>query len=111
MWIEENLALASRRGKLRTLRWGISNAERAEYKKQLATLGLGLEERLSTKVKLLSGGQRQALTLLMATMNKPKLLLLDEHTAALDPKMCIRDRPITKVVSAASACVVGVVLV
>ena len=86
MWIEENLALANRRGKLRTLRWGISNAERAEYKKQLATLGLGLEERLSTKVKLLSGGQRQALTLLMATMNKPKLLLLDEHTAALDPK-------------------------
>ena len=86
MWIEENLALASRRGKLRTLRWGISNGERAEYKKQLATLGLGLEERLSTKVKLLSGGQRQALTLLMATMNKPKLLLLDEHTAALDPK-------------------------
>ena len=86
MWIEENLALANRRGKPRTLRWGISNAERAEYKKQLATLGLGLEERLSTKVKLLSGGQRQALTLLMATMNKPKLLLLDEHTAALDPK-------------------------
>ena len=86
MWIEENLALASRRGKLRTLRWGISNAERAEYKKQRATLGLGLEERLSTKVKLLSGGQRQALTLLMATLKKPKLLLLDEHTAALDPR-------------------------
>ncbi len=86
MWIEENLALAKRRGKPRTLRWGISSAERAEYKKQLETLGLGLEDRLSTKVKLLSGGQRQALTLLMATMNRPKLLLLDEHTAALDPK-------------------------
>ena len=79
MWIEENLALAKRRGKPRTLRWGISSAERAEYKKQLETLGLGLEDRLS-------GGQRQALTLLMATMNRPKLLLLDEHTAALDPK-------------------------
>ena len=86
MWIEENLALAHRRGKRRGLDWGISSAERAQYREQLARLGLGLEDRLSTKVKLLSGGQRQALTLLMATLQKPKLLLLDEHTAALDPK-------------------------
>ncbi len=86
MWIEENLALAHRRGKRRGLGWGISSAERAQYREQLARLGLGLEDRLSTKVKLLSGGQRQALTLLMATLQKPKLLLLDEHTAALDPK-------------------------
>ena len=86
MWIEENLALAQRRGKRRGLGWGISSAERAQYREQLARLGLGLEDRLSTKVKLLSGGQRQALTLLMATLQKPKLLLLDEHTAALDPK-------------------------
>ena len=86
MWIEENLALARRRGKRRGLGWGISSAERAQYREQLARLGLGLEDRLSTKVKLLSGGQRQALTLLMATLQKPKLLLLDEHTAALDPK-------------------------
>ena len=86
MWLEENLALAYRRGKKRGFRWGISNAERAMFRDLLAPLGLGLEDRLSTKVKLLSGGQRQALTLLMATMQKPKLLLLDEHTAALDPK-------------------------
>lgn len=86
MMIEENLALAARRGKRRSLKWGISNAEREEYKEQLKILGLGLEERLSAKVGLLSGGQRQALTLLMAAMEKPKLLLLDEHTAALDPK-------------------------
>ncbi len=86
MMIEENLALAARRGKRRGLKWGISNAEREEYKQQLKILGLGLEERLSAKVGLLSGGQRQALTLLMASMEKPKLLLLDEHTAALDPK-------------------------
>ena len=86
MWIEENLALAHRRGKRRGFGWGISSAERAQYREQLARLGLGLEDRLSTKVKLLSGGQRQALTLLMATLQKPKLLLLDEHTAALDPK-------------------------
>ena len=86
MGIEENLALAFRRGQRRTLRWGISNKERAQYKELLKTLGLGLEERLSAKVGLLSGGQRQALTLLMATLKKPKILLLDEHTAALDPK-------------------------
>ena len=86
MQIEENLALAARRGKIRTLRTGITKKERALYKEQLATLGLGLEERMTAKVGLLSGGQRQALTLLMATLQKPKLLLLDEHTAALDPK-------------------------
>ena len=86
MMIEENLALAARRGKKRGLKWGISNAEREFYKEQLKILGLGLEDRMSVKVGLLSGGQRQALTLLMAAMEKPKLLLLDEHTAALDPK-------------------------
>ncbi|MFA6698181.1 MAG: ATP-binding cassette domain-containing protein [Eubacteriales bacterium] len=86
MGIEENLALAYRRGKKRGLSWGISNKERSLYKEQLKTLGLGLEERMTTKVGLLSNGQRQALTLLMATLKKPKLLLLDEHTAALDPK-------------------------
>lgn len=86
MMIEENLALAARRGKRRGLKWGISNAEREFYKEQLKILGLGLENRMSAKVGLLSGGQRQALTLLMASMEKPKLLLLDEHTAALDPK-------------------------
>ena len=86
MGIEENLALALRRGQSRTLRVGIKNQEREVYKRLLATLGLGLEERLTSKVGLLSGGQRQALTLLMATLKKPKLLLLDEHTAALDPK-------------------------
>ena len=86
MQIEENLALAARRGKMRTLRAGISKEERALYKEKLQILGLGLENRLTAKVGLLSGGQRQALTLLMATMQKPKLLLLDEHTAALDPK-------------------------
>ena len=86
MGIEENLALALRRGQSRTLRPGIKASEREVYKKLLATLGLGLEDRLTSKVGLLSGGQRQALTLLMATLKKPKLLLLDEHTAALDPK-------------------------
>ena len=86
MQIEENLALAARRGKRRTLRTGITAKERSEYKELLKILGLGLEERLTAKVGLLSGGQRQALTLLMATLKKPKLLLLDEHTAALDPK-------------------------
>ena len=86
MQIEENLALAARRGKRRGLRAGITKAERAFYKEQLKILDLGLEERLTAKVGLLSGGQRQALTLLMATLQKPKLLLLDEHTAALDPK-------------------------
>lgn len=86
MQIEENLALAYRRGKRRTLRWGISSVERRLYREKLAVLGLGLENRMSAKVGLLSGGQRQALTLLMATLQKPRLLLLDEHTAALDPK-------------------------
>ncbi len=86
MQIEENLALAARRGKPRTLRSGISAKEREEYKEKLKILDLGLEERLTAKVGLLSGGQRQALTLLMATLQEPKLLLLDEHTAALDPK-------------------------
>lgn len=86
MGIAENLALARRRGKTRTLRTGITKAERDEYRELLKTLGLGLEDRLTSKVGLLSGGQRQALTLLMATLIKPKLLLLDEHTAALDPK-------------------------
>ena len=86
MQIEENLALAARRGKRRTLRAGITAKERKEYKELLKILDLGLEERLTAKVGLLSGGQRQALTLLMATLKKPKLLLLDEHTAALDPK-------------------------
>ena len=85
MWIEENLALAARRGSRRTFKWGISHAEREQYRALLAPLGLGLEDRLTTKVGLLSGGQRQALTLLMATIARPKLLLLDEHTAALDP--------------------------
>ncbi|MDD7638068.1 MAG: ATP-binding cassette domain-containing protein, partial [Clostridiales bacterium] len=86
MGIEENLALAKRRGHSRSLRTGISKKEREEYKELLKILGLGLENRLTSKVGLLSGGQRQALTLLMATLKKPKLLLLDEHTAALDPK-------------------------
>lgn len=86
MGIEENLALALRRGDKRTLRIGINKEERKLYRDMLAKLGLGLENRLTSKVGLLSGGQRQALTLLMATLKKPKLLLLDEHTAALDPK-------------------------
>ena len=86
MWIEENMALAYRRGKSRGLRWAITAKDRARYREMLKELELGLEDRLSTKVGLLSGGQRQAITLLMATMNRPKLLLLDEHTAALDPK-------------------------
>ena len=86
MQIEENLALAARRGKSRTLRIGITKAEREEYIERLKILDLGLEDRLTSKVGLLSGGQRQALTLLMATLRKPQLLLLDEHTAALDPK-------------------------
>ena len=86
MEIQENLALAKRRGKLRGLSWGISKKEREEYRTLLSTLGLGLEDRMTSKVGLLSGGQRQAVTLLMASMSQPKLLLLDEHTAALDPK-------------------------
>ena len=86
MQIEENLAMADRRGKRRTLRPGITNADRERYMEQLKILDLGLEDRMTAKVGLLSGGQRQALTLLMATLQKPELLLLDEHTAALDPK-------------------------
>ena len=86
MEIEENLALARRRGMRRGLRWGVTAAERAEYREALGRLELGLEDRLTTKVGLLSGGQRQALTLLMATLVRPRVLLLDEHTAALDPK-------------------------
>lgn len=86
MTIEENLALACRRGKHRGLRRGVTRAERQLFMERLAALDLGLEDRLTTKVGLLSGGQRQALTLLMATMQRPHLLLLDEHTAALDPK-------------------------
>lgn len=95
MEIQENLALALRRGKKRGLGWGIKSAEKDVYKKALATLGLGLEDRMSSKVGLLSGGQRQALTLLMATLKKPKLLLLDEHTAALDPKTAAKVLAIT----------------
>lgn len=86
MAIQENLAMANRRGKKRGLRWGITQAEKESFYAQLKRLGLGLEERMTVKVGLLSGGQRQALTLLMATLIKPKLLLLDEHTAALDPR-------------------------
>ena len=86
MQIEENLALAMRRGKKRGLSWGIHQSERKLYREKLALLDLGLENRMTSKVGLLSGGQRQALTLLMATLQKPRLLLLDEHTAALDPK-------------------------
>ena len=86
MQIEENLALALRRGKKRTLRWGVTKAEREDYYERLHSLGLGLEKRMTDKVGLLSGGQRQALTLLMAALQQPKLLLLDEHTAALDPR-------------------------
>ena len=101
MQIVENLALARRRGKRRGLAWGVTRAERAEYAELLKTLDLGLETRLSAKVGLLSGGQRQALTLLMATLTDPKVLLLDEHTAALDPKtaakvLALTDEIVTK---------------
>ena len=98
MGIEENLALAKRRGKFRSLRSGITKAEREEYRELLKVLGLGLEDRLTSKVGLLSGGQRQALTLLMATLKKPKLLLLDEHTAALDPKTAAKVLEITDMI-------------
>ena len=98
MGIEENLALAKRRGQLRLLRSGITRQEREEYRELLKVLGLGLEDRLTSKVGLLSGGQRQALTLLMATLKKPKLLLLDEHTAALDPKTAAKVLEITDMI-------------
>ena len=90
MTIEENLALAARRGRRRTLAWGIKRTERSHYRDQLARLGLGLEDRMTSRAGLLSGGQRQALTLLMASLVKPRLLLLDEHTAALDPGTAAR---------------------
>ncbi len=96
MGIEENLAMAYRRGKIRGLGWGITDKERKEYEKLLAMLDLGLENRLTSKVGLLSGGQRQALTLLMSTLKKPKILLLDEHTAALDPKTAAKVLGITQ---------------
>ena len=95
MEIEENLALAVRRGKRHTLRLGIRRSEREDYRRRLKELGLGLEDRLTTKVGTLSGGQRQALTLLMATLQRPKLLLLDEHTAALDPQTAARVMELT----------------
>ncbi len=95
MQIDENLAIAARRGKLHTLKWGVTASERDEYRQLLSELDLGLEERLTSKVGLLSGGQRQAVTLLMASLNTPKLLLLDEHTAALDPKTAAKVLEIT----------------
>jgi putative ABC transport system ATP-binding protein len=95
MEIAENLSIAARRDKKRKLVWGIRKGERERYKALLSTLELGLENRLSCKVGLLSGGQRQAVTLLMATLSKPKLLLLDEHTAALDPKTAAKVLEIT----------------
>ncbi|WP_195419549.1 ABC transporter ATP-binding protein [Collinsella sp. D33t1_170424_A12] len=96
MQIDENLALARRRGKRRGLAWGITKQEKDEYPELLARLGLGLEKRMTAKVGLLSGGQRQALTLLMATLTDPKLLLLDEHTAALDPKTAAKVLDLTE---------------
>ena len=95
MEIAENLSIAARRGKKRRLIWGCTRKERQVYKQLLAQLDLGLEDRLSAKVGLLSGGQRQAVTLLMATINRPKILLLDEHTAALDPKTAAKVLEIT----------------
>ena len=95
MEIAENLAIAARRGTVRKFKWGVTRAERKKYKELLATLDLGLEDRLSSKVGLLSGGQRQAVTLLMATLKRPKLLLLDEHTAALDPQTAAKVLQIT----------------
>ena len=96
MEIAENLAIASKRGVRRRFRWGVKRTDRKNFKELLATLDLGLENRLSSKVGLLSGGQRQAVTLLMATLNDPKLLLLDEHTAALDPKTAAKVLEITE---------------
>lgn len=95
MMLEENLAMANRRGKRRGLHWGIADKERSLFQEKLKTLDLGLEDRLKAKVGLLSGGQRQAVTLLMATLQHPKLLLLDEHTAALDPKTAAKVLEVT----------------
>ncbi len=95
MWVEENMSVADSRGLSRGIRWAITEKDRIRYREQLSLLGLGLEERLTTKMGLLSGGQRQAVTLLMATMSNPKLLLLDEHTAALDPKTAAKVLEIT----------------
>ena len=95
MWVEENMSVADSRGHNRGLRWAIRGKDRERYKEQLKLLDLGLEDRLTTKMGLLSGGQRQAITLLMAAMKKPKLLLLDEHTAALDPKTAAKVLSIT----------------
>ena len=100
MQIDENLALAFRRGESRGLAWGIKRSEKEKYKEILSKLDLGLQTRMTSKVGLLSGGQRQALTLLMATLKKPKLLLLDEHTAALDPKTAKRVLDLTEQVVA-----------
>ena len=96
MQIEENMAMANRRGKKRGLSWGITKKEKEMFKEKLQMLDLGLEDRMTSKVGLLSGGQRQALTLLMATLKKPSLLLLDEHTAALDPKTAKKVLDITE---------------
>ena len=95
LWVEENLAIAERRGKRRTLAWAISKKDRERYRELLSQLELGLESRLTSKIGLLSGGQRQAITLLMAAMENPKLLLLDEHTAALDPATAAKVLEIT----------------
>ncbi len=100
MEIQENLALAFRRGKSRLLRPGITKAEKELYREHLKRLGLGLEDRMTSKVGLLSGGQRQSLTLLMATLNRPDLLLLDEHTAALDPKTAAKVLALTEEIKA-----------
>ena len=95
MWVEENMSVADSRGHKRGIRWAITGKDRARYRDLLSQLDLGLENRLTTKMGLLSGGQRQAVTLLMAAMKKPKLLLLDEHTAALDPKTAAKVLEIT----------------
>lgn len=98
--VEQNLVLALRRGQGMRLRWGVSRARRAQFRTALASLGMGLEDRLQTPVRLLSGGQRQALTLLMATLQRPRLLLLDEHTAALDPGAAAQVEALTRAIVA-----------
>ncbi len=100
MMIEENLSIASRRGKTPGLSWALRDEDRGLFRDKLKELDLGLEDRLTARVGLLSGGQRQALTLLMATLKKPKLLLLDEHTAALDPKTAEKVLTLTQTVVA-----------